>query len=167
MGTFTCKGGMNLILALEHIGCGDSAYSVGVFLKEVADEEEAFYEMRRFLQINDIPSDVTFVKTVKEHEYVGRIIPKHKEVGMDKFGYVEYDTHLVKNPTFGIYYSQTTDYPKKSLGSLERWTLVEKKDLCDGKMRLYYEKGFNKSGEWYNCVRRYLDDVKMREGDDV
>ncbi len=155
-----------MILSLEWAGCQyGSTQSVGVLLSEVATEEEAFGEMRRFLQVNNIPSDTTYVKIIEEHKDFSRIIPRHKRVKMYSS---RYDSGLeagrVKDVAFGIYYG--TGRPRyEQLGTLEYWGLQEKEDWQTGQLQLRYEKrslGDN-SGEWYNCVKRYFNDLATRK----
>lgn len=155
-----------MIVALEHTTCGSNAYSANILLCEVENEEEAFGEMRRFLQVNNIYSDLTYVKMVEEHEYLGRIIPKHKEVGMYQ-GCSEYDAYKVKAATFGIYYNRHPEF--KQLGIPEDWGLCEERDRQTGEIHLVKDEKHRfryfsiESGEWYNCVKRYFNDLATRK----
>ena len=116
--------------------------SVGTLLCEVNNEEEAFAEMRRFLKVNRISSDVTYVKMIEERE----LKPRHKEVSMCLEGcqlYNRSENKDIRGVTFGIYYG--ADRPRyKTLGTLDAGVLCEE-------------------DEWYNCIKHYLNDLAVRK----
>lgn len=160
-----------MIVILENVSCGSGAYATDILLCEVQNEENAFGEMRRFLQINNIDSDVTYVKIVEEKcDCLGRVIPKHKEVGMYK-GYSAYTAYDVTGATFGIY-SQPNHPRLRELGAPEDWYLHEKKDRDTGETHLVRDeehclRPFHiESGEWYKCVKRYFADLAHRKAGD-
>lgn len=161
-----------MIVSLEYVihtyaGYGTSA---NLLLREVENEEEAFAEMRRFLEINRISSNTTYVKMVESHEYAGRIVPKHKEVYMSLEGCPPYnrsENKDIESVAFGIYYG--SDRPRhEQLGTIEDWGLCWKKEWPSGEMKLvkdekHWSGTYMDSGEWYNCVKRYLDDLAIRK----
>ena len=159
-----------MIVALEYVTHTyvNYASSANILLCEVNSEEEAFAEMRRFLEINRISSNTTNVKMVESHEHVGRIVPRHKEVYMSLNGRPPYDrskNKYIESVTFGIYYG--SDRPRyEKLGAIEDWGLCEEKDWKTGEIKLV-RKGHRiaeiTSGEWYNCVKRYIDDLAVRK----
>lgn len=159
-----------MIVALEYVSHTHVGYasSANILLREVNTEEEAFAEMRRFLEVNRISSNTTYVEMIESHEYAGRTIPRHKRVGMYLNGCPPYnrsENKDVQNVTFGIYYG--ADRPRyETLGTLDDWGLCEEKDWKTGKIKLV-RKGHKiteiTSGEWYNCVKRYLDDLAVRK----
>lgn len=162
-----------MIVALEYVSHTYAGYatSANVLLREVECEEEAFAEMRRFLEVNHISSNTTYVEIVESHEYAGRIIPRHKEVYMSLEGWPPYnrsENKDIKSVAFGIYYG--SDRPKyEQLGAPEDWGLCEEKDWQTGRMRLVKDKKHRlssvvtDSGEWYNCAKRYFDDLAVRK----
>lgn len=158
-----------MIVVLEHTTCGGHAYAADIMLCEVQNEEEAFGEMRRFLQINDIDSDLTYVEMVNEkRDCLGRVIPKHKEVGMYQ-GNSEYSAYDVSGATFGIY-SQPNNPRLCELGTLEDWHLHEEKDWDTGEIHLVRDEEHClrpfESGEWYKCIKRYFADLAHRKAGD-
>lgn len=157
-----------MIVTLEHMW-----YQVtgGIMMKEVDTEEEAFAEMRRFLQINNVESDVTAVRIVEEYERFGRIVPKHKEVRMCLCGRPSFDGKYA-DPCFGIYYG--TDKPKyMRLKTIEEYGLTIKKDYYgnpvidqNGYQMLigdYYEKG----NKWYMPLSTYLSHISEQKEEDA
>lgn len=154
-----------MIVALEYIWLQSTG---GIMMAEVKTEEEAFAEMRRFLEVNQIPSDVTSVNMVEEREYAGRTIPCHKEVRMCQYGYIPPMIREFPDPCFGIYYG--ADKPQYDrLKSIEEYGLTVKKDYY-GKIKLdehgypvlvndYYDKG----NKWYMPMAAYLKDLEKRK----
>lgn len=160
-----------MILALENVSCGGGAYTTDILLCNVKNEEEAFGEMRRFLQINNIDSDVTYVKMVDEkRDCLGHVIPRHKEVGMYK-GHEEYTAYNVRGVTFGIY-AQPNNPRLRELGTLENCGLCKEQDWKTGEVHIVYDEKHRlstygiESGEWYNCVQQYLADLARRKAGD-
>ena len=159
-----------MIVALEYVSHTYVGYasSANILLRKVNSEEEAFAEMRRFLEINRISSNTTYVEMVESHEYAGRIVPRHKEVCMSLNGCPPYnrsENKDIKSVAFGIYYG--SDRPRyEKLGTIEDWGLCEEKDWKTGEIKLV-RKGHRiteiTSGEWYNCVKRYIDDLAVRK----
>ena len=162
-----------MIVALEHIVHTHAGYgtSANLLLREVENEEEAFAEMRRFLEVNHISSNTTYVSMVERREYSEECItPRHKEVSMYLEGCPPYnrsENKDIESVAFGIYYG--SDRPRyEKLGTIEDWGLCEKRDWQTGEMRLVKDEKHSinsvvlDSGEWYNCVKRYLDDLSIR-----
>lgn len=89
----------------------------GVKLREVNTEQEAFAEMRRYLEINQIASNYTEIVWREEKEHFWGTHQAHKEVSMKNSGGY--------GATFGIYYEGTP----KNIGI---WTNLyrEKKQTC-------------------------------------
>lgn len=155
-----------MILALEYIWLQSTG---SIMMVEVDNEEEAFFEMRRFLEVNKIPSDVTSVNIVEEHEYIGRIIPRHKEVRMSQRGYIPPVCRKYPDPCFGIYYG--SDKPRyESLGTLDEYGLTVKMDAFTNKPVIgddgypvlvndYYKEG----NKWYAPLYAYLRDLAERK----
>lgn len=143
-----------MILALKYVSDTDAymGYEASgkILLCETENEEEAFAEMRRFLEINHISSNITYVKVVESHEYAGRIVPRHKEVYMSLKGCPPYnrtENKDIKFVAFGVYCD--SDCSKEKLGIPEDWRLCEETDL--------------KTNKTYICVKRYLDDLTERK----
>lgn len=153
-----------MIVVLANATCGCVAYAVNILLCEVQNEEEAFGEMRRFLQINNIDSDVTYVETVEEkQDCLGRIIPKHKEVEMYK-GNSEYTAYDVTAAAFSIYSQIPPNLHE--LGTLEDWGLCEKRDWETREIHIEKHRISTvgiESGEWYRCVQKYFADLACRK----
>ncbi len=155
-----------MIVSLEYVWRQSTG---SIIMAEVDTEEEAFAEMRRFLHINNIPSDTTSVEIVEEQEYIGEIIPRHKEVCMRQSGYTPPKCREFPDPCFGIYYG--TDKPRR--GSLKKdfneYGLTMKKDYYgktvtddNGHPVLvsdYYENG----NKWYTLLLAYILDFEKRK----
>lgn len=157
-----------MIVSLEHIWCQSTG---GFVMKEVSTEEEAFAEMRKFLDLNNIPSDVTVVTMVEEGERFGRPLPRHKEVRMCQCGYIPPRIRDYPDPCFGIYYG--TDRPKyEKLGSIEECGLtIEKNGLGDvvkdeNGYPVLISNWYTKGNKWYIPLKIYLDDLEKRKEDD-
>ena len=162
-----------MIVALEYVNHTHADYctSANILLREVNNEEEAFAEMRRFLEINRISSNTTYVEMIEKREdYPGGIVPRHKEVYMLLEGCPPYnrsENKDIKGVAFGIYYG--SDRPRhEGLGTIEDWGLCWKKEWPSGEMKLVKDEKhrlgtYMDSGEWYNCVKRYLDDLAVRK----
>ena len=134
-----------MILTLQHTRERYDNYwkTIELLLCEVSTKENAFAEMRRFLEVNDIHSDCTSVSVKEEHIRIGRLIPTHTEVNMWYDGYI--DPHDKGYKITGVIFG-----------------------LWDDKDRPRYERidDFDKSEEWLTCVKRYLDDLTARKAGD-
>lgn len=157
-----------MIVSLEYIWLQSTG---GFLMREVNTEEEAFAEMRRFLAVNNIPSDTTGVHWSDEKRCENLGIPMHKRVVMYQSGYTPSHAQGYPDPCFGIYYG--TDRPRyEHLGSYEEYGLSVKINTYTGKPVLkrgepvlisdYYSDGC----EWYTPLARYLEDLKKRTGGD-
>lgn len=168
-----------MILAIERV-----AYSPDLYLQlcEVSSEEEAFAEMRRFLYVNHIFSNITSVELVEGEERWCKFVPRHKEVMMIADEEYENDDEDDDDDDYGdkrhgaifhIYYG--SDRPRREkLGSLDEWALQEEIDSKTGKTHLVLDvekwrgaktetkKAKTISGEWYNYIKRYLRDLEWR-----
>lgn len=125
----------------------------GLLLREVATEEEAFAEMRRFLEVNNIPSDYTTVKpklVYKDNEF----LTSYKYVGMGS----TLDGYTV---AFGIYFEGQPD--NLELGSEERWH-IEREDYPSRMNFSYrYKPSENRFVCWYDEVAEYFRDLAERK----
>ena len=63
----------------------------GLLLREIETEAEAFAEMRRFNEVNNINSDETEVRWIEAINHSGKIIPRHKSVVMTTMFGIYYD----------------------------------------------------------------------------
>jgi hypothetical protein len=165
METLNHRRWSKLIVSLEHIWLQSTG---GYVMREVSTEEEAFAEMRRFLEVNHIPSDVTTVVMVEEQVRPWATIPRHKEVTMRQRGFIPPIIRSYPNPCFGIYYG--TDRPKYStLGTLEEVGLEVKKDGLGNIMRdddghpVLVSNWYEKGNKWYMPLKIYLDDLAKRK----
>lgn len=116
-------------------------FAIDILLCEVPDEDTAFAEMRRFLYVNDIRSNITRVKVVEEHEsYPGKIVPAHKEVLMYARGFEndDKDRYRVTDVGFKLYYNSRPE--REQLGTLEDWGLHREFDHKTGKICLVYNQ---------------------------
>lgn len=157
-----------MIVSLEYIWCQSTG---GFFMKEVQTEEEAFAEMRKFLELNNIPSDVTSVTMIEEGERFGRILPRHKEVRMCQYRHISPYAREYPNPCFGIYYG--TDRPEyEKLGSLEECGLKIKRDGLGNVVKdenghpVLISDWYSNGNRWYMPLKIYLDDLAKRKEDD-
>ena len=157
-----------MIVTLEHIWL---QHTGSIIMREVATEEEAFAEMRRFLLINSIPSNVTGVKTVEEEEYAGRIIPKHKEVYMPQHGCVKLDGKGFPNPCFGIYDNAYKNVLSE-LKTSEEYGLSVKKNyrgevvLDDNGYPMLVNNYYTEGNKWYTPLRIYLQSIHPKKDGD-
>lgn len=132
---------------------------IGLLLRQVETKEEAFAEMRRFLEVNNIPSDYTSIWT---HKYT--------EVTMGYDGYIDPSDETIKviGVTFGL--RDDKDRPRhETLGTPEDWGLEEERDWRTGEIRLVEKRSYSMltdTAEWYNCAKRYFDDLRVRKGGD-
>lgn len=154
-----------MIVALEYMWY---QHTGSIMMREVNTEEEAFAEMRHFLRVNNIPSNMTGVYIVEEHEYVGRIVAKHKEVRMCQRGCQSPNGKGFPDPCFGIYYG--TDKPRYvKLKSLEEYGLTVKKDyfgnvVMDGNnYPMLVNDYYNDGNKWYTPLLMYLQDLEERK----
>lgn len=164
-------------MVLSLWSCNHCPYDVDLLLCEVPDEETAFAEMRRFLYINGIDSNITFVKKEEAYDDIHGFIPSHKCVKMYAKGLGEdkpENKYRVTGVVFNIYYG--SDRPRhERLGLPRDWKLHEEFDQETGETYLFYDayKGFsgqlitNASGEWYSCAKRYLADLTIRRVCDI
>lgn len=123
----------------------------GILLKEVETEEEAFAEMRRYIKVNNIPSNCTEVQWVDVDENRG-IFTRYKKVSM-----VNTIGHGV---SFGIYYEGQPAHLE--LGSEEKWE-IQRDDWPSRNPSYYYKESENKFVCWYDEVARYLQDLAERK----
>ena len=135
-----------MILTLQHThGRYDNYWTtIELLLCEVSTKEEAFAEMRRFLEVNDIRSDCTSVGVKEEHIRIGRLIPTHTEINMWYDDYI--DPHDKGYSITGVIFG-----------------------LWDDKDRPRYERldDFkDQTEEWFGCAQRYLDDLAARKAGD-
>lgn len=131
-----------MTLTLKWVNCQVASY----LLREVNTEEEAFAEMRRFLKVNDITSRETIVRMVEESEYLGEIIPAHKEVE-------------VEGTCFSIYYGSIPRSIHRYLPPFEELDLYVKKEW-NGESIIMSKYGECK---WYVPLLLYFDDLKQRQ----
>ena len=134
-----------MILAYEYFLMG------GIFLCEVETEEEAFFEMRRFLEVNRILSDRTTVRTAKDKSgESNEIIYKNVEM---TFG-------CGNKVTFGIHY---TGRPSRmELGDEASWNL-DRSNLASYETLRRYDAAGDRIVCWYDEVAAYLADLKTRK----
>ena len=159
-----------MIVALKYISGQPTG---GRMMSEVNTEEEAFAEMRRFLEVNNIPSDTTSSVTVEEHEEGGRTIPSHRAVRMYQSGYIPPYRREYPNPVFAIYYG--SDRPRyERLGTPEDCGLYIKKDALTGEPivenghPVIMQKGRfdDTENKWYIPLLTYINDLEGRRGGD-
>ena len=123
----------------------------GLLLREVETEQEAFAEMRRFLEVNNIPSNYTEVQWKEVDENYG-ILVRHKHIAMGcKPGGGGAD--------FGIYYE---GQPKHlELGSEEKWC-IKREQYPHKNFSYYYKPSENRYVCWYDEVAEYFRDLAVR-----
>ena len=135
-----------MFVTLEYPGfdARNDVQEASFIMREVKTEEEAFAEMRRFLKVNKIISDTTYVAMVPEKKERNRIIPAHKEIGMDLRNeeLMDYDNDdEIVSTTFAIYYGSVPSAPRETI------QMAKKDEMIKG------------------CLRRYLNAIKKeREG---
>lgn len=123
----------------------------GLLLREVETEEEAFAEMRRYLEVNEIPSTYTEVEW-KEIDANYEILARHKRVSMC--------CRPSGGVTFGIYYD---GQPKHlELGSEEKWC-IKREQYPFKNFSYYYKASANKYVCWYDEVSAYFKDLEARK----
>ena len=123
----------------------------GVLLCEVETEEEAFFEMRRFLKVNRIISDKTTVKTFYKNDGNESEL-MHKEITM---------THGGNDvAVFGIYYKGSPNYGE--LGDESDWG-IDRTALKGYNINYRYCSSKNCFVYWYDEVAAYLADLKTRK----
>lgn len=134
-----------MILAYEYFLIG------GIFLCEVETEEEAFFEMRRFLEINHIISDETTIKTSKKNNGICDEIT-YKSVTMT---YSRGD-----EAAFGIYYKGNPSHME--LGDESYWNIGGVDYLGSS---VSHRFSMSKMGSvcWCDEVAAYLADLKTRK----
>jgi hypothetical protein len=137
-------------------------------MKEVSTEEEAFAEMRRFLEVNNIPSDVTVSVMVEERERWLKIVPRHKEIHMCQRGFTPKLVKRYPDPCFSIYYG--SDRPEyERLGSLKEHGLKIKRDHLGNVVKddegypMLVSDWYTMGNKWYIPLWIYLDDLAKRE----
>ncbi len=124
----------------------------GLLLREVETEQEAFAEMRRYLEVNNIPSNYTEVYWKEADERFG--IVRHKRIVMGV-------THDFYMPKFGIYYE---GQPKYLEFKPEEKRCTEKEKHPCGNAICYHSPSF-KHQCWYDEVAEYFRDLaKRKEG---
>jgi hypothetical protein len=128
----------------------ESAYG-GILLKEVDSEEEAFAEMRRYIQINHIRSDYTTVqwKDDKPSTTYG-VLPRHKEVFFGEMA------------LFGIYYSPYKPI-HSGLDTREHWGVDD--EGINRSRSLRYNEEIHQRVCWYDELENYFNDLKLRSID--
>lgn len=160
-----------MIVALEHIWRQSTG---SITMAEVETEEDAFAEMRRFLAVNNIPSDTTTVCIVDEHEYLGQIIPRHKEIYMCQRGFIPPMIQEYPNPCFGIYFGADEPRGKKLKHYSEYGIEIKKSNLTgdpvtdsEGHPILIHSGWLNDENKWYMPLYLYLEDLKQRNGGNI
>lgn len=154
-----------MIVVLEHIWLQSTG---GHMMREVETEEEAFAEMRRFLEVNNIPSDVTIVAMIEECERFGEIVPRHKEVSMRQHGFIPPMVKKYANPCFGIYYGEGRP-PHEILGRPEDYGLTIKEDSSGNVVRdengypMLVSDWYKDGNKWYMPLLVYLRDLNLRK----
>lgn len=123
----------------------------GLMLREVETEEDAFAEMRRYLEVNKIPSTYTEI-TWQEVDEQHRITARHKRVTMG--------CDSDESVTFGIYYEGQPGCLE--LGSEERWG-IDRDKLPLNNIHYYYKSSQHKHVCWYDEVVAYFRDLAQRE----
>ena len=124
----------------------------GVLLCEVETEEEAFFEMRRFLKVNRIISDKTTVKTFYKTDGNDPELMR-KEITM---------THGCSDvAVFGIYYKGSPNYGE--LGDESDWGIDRTVLLKGQNINYRYCSSKNCFVCWYDEVAAYLADLKTRK----
>lgn len=123
----------------------------GIFLCEVANEDEAFFEMRRFLEINKINSDYTEV-TWKDVNPNYDICARHKRVNMC--------CSHGGGASFGIYYEGGPKYAE--LGNEDNWG-IKREGLIAYNDSYHYKHSTHEFVCWYDEVALFLADKAMRK----
>ena len=125
----------------------------GLLLREVETEEEAFAEMRRYLEVNNILSNYTEVYWKEVNENYG-ILARHKHIAMgSKPGGGGAD--------FGIYYEGRPTHLE--LGSEEKWGIKREQYPSQKNFSYYFKASENKYVCWYDEVTRYFQDLAERK----
>lgn len=125
----------------------------GLLLREVETEEEAFAEMRRYLEVNRIPSVYTEVKWEEVNENYG-ILTRYKHVAMG-------GKTLGDGADFGIYYEGQPTHLE--LGSEEKWGIDRDKFTLRYEVSHHFKPSENKFVCWYDEVSRYFQDLAERK----
>lgn len=123
-----------------------------ILLRTVETEQEAFAEMRRFLEVNKIPSDYTEVRW-QEVNPQKRIFTRYKHVSM-----------VCSNgggEDFGIYYEGTPLHLE--LGPEEKWNIKREQYPSRGSESYYYKASENRYVCWYDDVAAYFRDLAIRK----
>lgn len=125
----------------------------GLLLREVETEQEAFAEMRRFLEINNIPSNYTEVQWKEVNENYG-ILARHKHIAMgcEPGG---------GGADFGIYYEGQPAHLE--LGSEEKWGIKREQYPSQKNFSYYFKASENKYVCWYDEVAKYFQDLAVRK----
>lgn len=124
----------------------------GIKLREVETEQDAFAEMRRYLEINQIASNYTEIvwREAKEHHW--GIHQAHKEVSMcNSGGY---------GATFGIYFEGEPRYQK--MESAEEWDVHRDSPFTLYNPDFSYNPTKKKNVCWYDDLENYFEDLKKR-----
>lgn len=153
-----------MIVSLEYIW---EQCTYGILMREVETEQEAFAEMRRFLEVNNISSNATETRWRSQSRCKCLGSPRIKEVIMLQSG-----VNSKPSPCFGIYYG--TDRPKYDrLGSYKKYGLTMKMNPITGEP--FIENGepilvssaYPNGCKWYIPLVIYLMDLKERIGGDT
>lgn len=125
----------------------------GILLREVKNEQEAFAEMRRYLEVNNIPSNYTEIRWEEVNESRG-ILTRYKHVAM----------RCAKSSSdgvdFGIYYEGHPAHLE--LGSEEEWG-IRRDQPPPYNYSYHYKYSENKFVCWYDEIAEYLKDLAERK----
>lgn len=124
----------------------------GIKLREVETEQDAFAEMRRYLEINQIASNYTEVvwREAKEHHWGTH--HAHKEVAMcNSGGY---------GATFGIYYDGSPRY--SGIEPAENWEVHRDSPFTLYNPDFSYNPTKKKNVCWYDDLETYFEDLRKR-----
>lgn len=150
-----------MIVSLAELG---DQYTGDIVMREVDTEEEAFAEMRRFLEVNNIPSNVTSINWI-DQDPSKRYRSPHKSVGMGQAGYTPRGARS-RSPEFHIYYGNNRPAGGQ-LRSYKKYGLVVKTDSSgepifeDGDPVFLFADS-RKECIWYLPLFKYLADLKER-----
>lgn len=124
----------------------------GVKLREVNTEQEAFAEMRRYLEINQIASNYTEIVWREEKEHFWGTHQAHKEVSMKNSGGY--------GATFGIYYEGTPRHLE--IEPAEKWEVHRDSPFTLYNPDFHYNPTKKVNVCWYDDLANYFEDLWNR-----
>ena len=124
----------------------------GVKLREIQTEQEAFAEMRRYLEVNQIASNYTEIAFREEKEHFWGVHQAHKEVAMcNSGGY---------GATFGIYY---TGVPRHlEMEDAKKWDVDRESPFTLYNPDFHYNPTKKANVCWYDDLVHYFEDLSKR-----